>query len=637
MQRLLGRFLGIVAALAAASAFADDNPFGLPAQRDSKRPGSVMLHGGGDGLADEVRQEFVRLAGGHDARIVLMPSDMCQLGKDEDGRPLPGGETIAAYERRMASPRQYGRWEALGDAKQVASFQFLYNNPVADPDDSKFFAALEQATGVWLPVYDQEWLPKQFASDYPNRMSRFQLALRDVVARGGVVGGLGGGMSSLPETVIAGDAPSERGWVRADVRFGLALFNGAIVDRSFDARAGRLERLTEMLRNGPRLNRLNGTAGVERRTIGLGVERETVAILQGNTVRAMGDGRVHIFLKANGDRTIVWRTIEAGDEPLAIHSNSAAPQRRELPFANLKDGFVNPFGMPEPADPAHPGTAVLHGGGNKDEIVELFPKLAREAKPRLVLCPAARESCRPSADCNGTQLQERLEQIFAPWRRLQLQGLLQDLTYVTTNSPDDANRPAFVKPIAGADEMWFGGGDQEALATLVVDRLRPTLFQEEIRNILRRGGVVGGASAGLAIMPEVMIGGGEAADGRPARATLSRGLGAMKSVLAEQHFDARSGRIERLTGLLRDHKRLANFLPSCQPKNMIGLAVEEDTALIAQANHVRVSGKNLAHVFLQTDNPHEVVWHALKSGDAAILRPAHSGWTLELDDWEFGD
>jgi cyanophycinase len=596
-----------------------------------------MLHGGGDGLADEVRQEFVRLAGGHDARIVLMPSDMCQQGKDEDGRPLLGGETIAAYERRMASPRQYGRWAALGDAKQVASFQFLYHNPVADPDDSKFFAALEQATGVWLPVYDQEWLPKQFASDYPNRMSRFQLALRDVVARGGVVGGLGGGMSSLPETVIAGDAPSERGWVRADVRFGLALFNGTIVDRSFDARAGRLERLTEMLRNGPRLNRLNGTAGVERRTIGLGVERETVAILQGNTVRAMGDGRVHIFLKANGDRTIVWRTIEAGDEPLAIHSNSAEPQRGAVPSANLKAGSVNPFGMPEPADPAHPGTVVLHGGGNKDEIVELFPKLAREAKPRLVLCPAARESCRPSADCNGTQLQERLEQIFAPWRRLQLQGLTQDLTFVTTNSPDDANRPAFVKPIAGADEMWFGGGDQEGLATLVVDRLRPTLFQQEVQNILRRGGVVGGASAGLAIMPEVMIGGGEAADGRPARATLSRGLGAMKSVLAEQHFDARSGRIERLTGLLRDHKRLANFLPSCQPKNMIGLAVEEDTALIAQANHVRVSGKNLAHVFLQTDNPHEVVWHALKSGDAAILRPAHSGWTLELDDWEFGD
>jgi hypothetical protein len=40
---------------------------------------------------------------------------------------------------------------------------------------------------------------------------------------------------------------------------------------------------------------------------------------------------------------------------------------------------------------------------------------------------------------------------------------------------------------------------------------------------------------------------------------------------------------------------------------------------------------------LQTDNPHEVVWHALRSGDAAILRPTRTGWALELDDWEFGE
>lgn len=638
MRRVLRHLFGVgVMIVLATSALADDNPFGLPVPQDAKRPGAVMLHGGGrQGLADEVRQEFVRLAGDREARIVLVPSDMCQLGKDQEGRPLPGGETTAAYERRLASPKDYGRWAALRDGKQVADFKFVYRNRADDPDDSKFFAALEGASGVWLPAYDQEWLPKEFAGEYPNRLSRFQLALRAVVARGGVVGGLGGGMSSLPETIIAGDAPSESGWVRAELRFGLALISGAVVDQNFEAHAGRLERLTDLLRNGPRLNRLAGTAGVERRTIGLGVERQTVLILQGNTVRAMGEGRGHIFLKSNGDRTITWRTIEAGDEPLVIRSNALEPQKRE-PNPDSKPGFLNPLGMPEPADPAHIGTVVLHGGGNTDELIELFPKLARTAKPRLVHCPAARESCRPSAECNGKQLEERLEQIFAPWRRVQVQGLVQDLIFVTTNSPDDANRPAFVKPLAEADELWFCGGDQEPLANLVVDRLQPTLFQQEAQNIVRRGGAVGGTSAGLAIMPEIMIGGGESADGKPARAILARGLGVLKSVLAEQHFDTRSGRIERMTGLLRDHKRLANFLPSCHPKSMIGLAVEEDTALVARANHLQVTGRNLAHVFLQTDNPHEIVWHALKSGDAALLRPTSHGWILELDDWTFGE
>jgi len=70
---------------------------------------------------------------------------------------------------------------------------------------------------------------------------------------------------------------------------------------------------------------------------------------------------------------------------------------------------------------------------------------------------------------------------------------------------------------------------------------------------------------------------------------------------------------------------------------MIGLAVEEDTALILEANRLRVTGKKLAHVFLQRADARSVTWHALKPGDAAILRPVHEEYVLELEDWEFSD
>ena len=109
----------------------------------------------------------------------------------------------------------------------------------------------------------------------------------------------------------------------------------------------------------------------------------------------------------------------------------------------------------------------------------------------------------------------------------------------------------------------------------------------------------------------------------------------MKNVLAEQHFDARTGRIERLTGLLRDHQRLQQFLPTSEPSKLIALAVEEETALVAQGTHLTVAGRNLAHVFLHSPYPKEITWHALKSGDAATLVERDGRPVLELDDWAF--
>ena len=128
---------------ASAETLADENPFGLPAPRKPNQLGSVMLHGGGQSLRNEVRHEFVRLAGGREARILLMPSEMCQFGTDDDGKPLPQKETIADYERRLASPASYGRWVWLREERQVDDFQFLYRDRQNDPDDLRFFSLLE--------------------------------------------------------------------------------------------------------------------------------------------------------------------------------------------------------------------------------------------------------------------------------------------------------------------------------------------------------------------------------------------------------------------------------------------------------------------------------------------------------------
>lgn len=612
-----------------------DVPFELPTSRDPARPGAVMLHGGGLGLRDEIRSEFVRLAGGARARIVLMPSDEMQRGRDDEGKPV-AAEDVAAYERRLAERGNYGRWASLASRGEVADFRFAYRDPEHDPGDERLFAALEQATGVWLPAAYQTWLPNLFGAPDSAQTKRFQAALRGVVERGGAVGALGGGAASLSETMIAGSLDTDGGWTRAELGLGIGLLRGTIIDQNFASHSGRLERMTDCLRNGPTFDRRAGKPGVERRTIGLGLERHTAVVLQANTIRAIGAGRAHIFLKSNGDRTITWRALapqEGAIKLVAAAENRGPASKRERPELSA----TNPFGMPEPIDRARPGTVVLHGGGSTGEMLDVVPKLAGKAAPRLVHCPAARESCRPTGDRNDPQFVAHLERTFDSWRGLQTSGRLADLSFVTTADRADANREAFVRPITQADGVWFAGGDQQPLAELFVDGKQPTLFQRAVLDVVRRGGVVGGSSAGLAIMSEVMIEGGESADGRPAQATLGRGLGAMTNVLAEQHFDARAGRIERLAGLLRDHARLVKFHPQCKPAHFIALAVEEDTALVAQGHRVRVVGKKLAHVFLQSDEAHTIVWHALHSGDAAVVRPGPSGYVLELDDWTIGE
>jgi hypothetical protein len=160
LSALSGRFCG-------SRACAQDNPFGFPEPIDARKTGSVMLHGGGNGVRDYVRQVFLRLAGGSDARVVLLPSDY------EQREP---GETLDAYEKRLSGPRGYGRWRDLCRDNH-ASFQFLFWNCPEDPGNAKFFSALEGATGIWMPADDQEWVIKRFAGD-PLKPTRFMLALR---------------------------------------------------------------------------------------------------------------------------------------------------------------------------------------------------------------------------------------------------------------------------------------------------------------------------------------------------------------------------------------------------------------------------------------------------------------------------
>lgn len=588
-------------------AFAQANSFGLPEPIRAQKAGSVMLHGGGSGVRQYVRQEFLRLAGGSDARIVLIPSDY------EEREP---GESLEEFDGRLGGMKSYGRWVELCRDNH-ARFQFLHWDCPEDPDNARFFAALDEATGIWMPANDQEWIIKRLAGD-PLKPTRFQLALRNLLARGGVVGASGGGMASLAETVIAGDIDQESdGWIRARLVFGLGLFQTTLLDQNFDYWSGRVERLTDALRNGPSLDRVARRPGVQHRTVAIGVDRQSVAVVTGNAIRAIGESYVNVFVQSNGGRTIAWHRLAAGDKPLVLTADPART-RSDTQAAGAAD---NPFGAPSAK-----GTVVLHGGKTTAEMYDLFPRLSGKEKPALLHCPSANNRYRRLSD------DELMASDVADlWKT----DAVASLRFVNADRPERAEDPAFCGILDDADALWFMGGDQENLSGYYVNPVRPTLFQKKVRAIVARGGVVGGTSAGCAAMSDVMIGGNIQSDGRsPARAELSRGLGVLSNVVAEQHFDARQGRIERFADLLRNKQQLANASPGCDPEHMVGLAVEESTALIVRGNHLSVVGKNKAHVFLKSAAHDTLIWHALSAGDTAVVNTTSDGsHELRFEEW----
>ncbi len=631
-----GRVLLLCLALdrAVATASGQNNPLNLPAPLDAAKPGTVVLHGGGP-LSDEIFEKFIELAGGREARIVLVPSGTYVRGVDLDH--VEFDESEDAFLARIT--RRYGSWVDLKAKGRVASFQFLYTDNQQDADRSEFVAPLRDATGVWMPAAYQGKLTWRFAPNAPEKTSLFQEALRDVVARGGVVGGRGGGMAALPELMIMGDTGQENGPAQARVYHGLTLFSGAIVDQNFDARGGRLERFTGLLKATAFLDRAVTWPAAGRSMIGLAVEPRTALLLRGSTVAAIGQGRGHVFVKSNGDRTITWRVLAPADGKVDLVASSEQPDNGragERPTGR-EEKWENPFGMPWPPTGSRPGTVVLHGGGRNQDLIRVYPSLSGMARPHLVHCPAADADFRPRSGKAPAVLDAEIAAYFSPWTDLLNEGRLAGLQFLTTSDRADADRAGFVSPLARAHAVWFSGGSQAELGELFVGRDGATQFQQELWGVVRRGGVVGGSSAGAAVMPEIMIIAGVPQNGTPADAVIARGLGVLKNVIVEQHFQGagRGGRIERFTRLLLDNDRLRRAVGKDGPKaeDLIGLAVEEQTALVLQANRLRVFGRQKAHVFLKSADQKTITWHALEPGDTAFMRHGRGGPVLEMDEW----
>lgn len=181
---------------------------------------------------------------------------------------------------------------------------------------------------------------------------------------------------------------------------------------------------------------------------------------------------------------------------------------------------------------------------------------------------------------------------------------------------DNGNDHALAKIVKKCSAVWFTGGDQlRTTRTLFKPDGSQTVVLEAVWDVYRSGGVIGGTSAGAAIMSEVMIGAGTSIAAleygvkksftgedfpEDSGVLVTRGLGFFPHGIVDQHFNQRA-RIGRLAVTLmnqpgpsgdRDEDKAKRTGEKIQSRPAIAFGIDENTALIydAKDDRMKVAG-----------------------------------------------
>ena len=231
-----------------------------------------------------------------------------------------------------------------------------------------------------------------------------------------------------------------------------------------------------------------------------------------------------------------------------------------------------------------PGTLIIAGGGRLPEAVfEAFVNAAGGEKARILVIPTASE--------DADDIDKALAYL-SDWKKYETQSL----GLFHTRSHKDANNPVFIKGLSEYTGVWFSGGSQKRL----IDTYRGTKVEAELKKLLERGGVIGGSSAGAAIMSDLMI-----ESGNPVAKT-GPGFGFLPGVVVDQHYRQRKQQT-RLRGVIAEHPSL------------VGIGIDEATAIIVEGRSIRVIGDNAVTLTWTKSDTKPIREQTLKDGDRADL------------------
>ena len=237
------------------------------------------------------------------------------------------------------------------------------------------------------------------------------------------------------------------------------------------------------------------------------------------------------------------------------------------------------------------GQLVIIGGAEDKEgdctILREFVRRSGGLQARIVVMTVATELPREVGD-NYTRIFERLG--------------VENVRIVDTVYREDASDASALEAIEKATGVFFTGGDQARITSVLKD----TEIDQALHRRYSEGIVIGGTSAGAAMMPDMMIveGDGET-NPRVEIVKMEPGMAFLPGVVIDQHF-AQRGRIGRLLSAV------------AQQPVVLGFGIDENTAIVVNNNQLEVIGEGAVTVIDVSAITHTNLGQILKDEDLAL-------------------
>ncbi len=367
--------------------------------------------------------------------------------------------------------------------------------------------------------------------------TRTETEMHNLLERGGVIGGTSAGAAVMSKLMIRRGSPT------LELSRGFSFIDGAVIDQHF-VRRQRQDRLLKVIEQHPEL-------------VGLGIDEGTALLVQGRRLSVLGESEVRICFARTDSREPLVESIRAGDDAdLGLLSRIAAARLQQASRTFVEDA------IPQVLD----GTLVIVGG---DDV----PSAATE---RFVAAAGGAEATIAFVSLDGEETRKADDEFMNELRKAGVKNIQR----VQVNSRKQANDPQILALLKTVRGIWLSGAQPYKF----VDACMGTVAEQLCHDLLRRGGVIGGTAAGGLVQGDVLLKASPMPMKRMFVEGYDRGFGFLPGVAISQS-SVRGETLAEMTQLKYEHPQV------------VGLGIEDSTAMIVHGHMMEVVGDNQVSVF----------------------------------------